>query len=297
MKQNVVSSLIRLCQMAVEFALKKIRVNGDWGKKIVDTGALAIGVTSEKHVISDSESEWGMVAVIHDFGRLNHVCFIIHGEEVGLLNVGDLSSPFIITACMDGIDGTSNFIVGKPAGPMLAFGWGNNPRYSDFFVACVGNTPDSSMVVGDTISRKVKLVSESGEIKVLSPVSNLPFDPTRCVINTSTEICLKAANYAADTHGGSTAYVAYSIVTQGFCWSLLLDATRKLNLEQPAFYLLVTLVGGLYSTLAGESLGDKLYLKWMRSRKLNSAEEGNQTLIGAFPNQEYLKYAQSLYLK
>jgi len=239
-----------------------------------------------------------MVAVLHDFGRIHHICFIIRGEEVGdgILRVGDPSSSVIITVCMDGIDGTSNFVVDKPAGPMLAFAWGENPKYADFFVACIGNTLDASLVIGDTISNTVSLISSEGDVKVLPSISNLLFDTSKCVINTSTQICLDTASGGRDTHGGSTAYVAYSIVTQGFCWALLLDATRKLNLEQPAFYLLVTLAGGLYMTLEGESLADKLFLEWMRSPKLNSAEDGNQVLIGAFPNTEYLKYAQILYL-
>jgi|GEM_PF-2818066 len=298
MEQEIVTALVGLCQEAIKFALKKIRVNGSWGKSKVDMGALALGAVWEKHIISDSEAEWGMVAVLHDFGRIHHICFIIRGEEVGdgILRVGDPSSSVIITVCMDGIDGTSNFVVDKPAGPMLAFAWGENPKYADFFVACIGNTLDASLVIGDTISNTVSLISSEGDVKVLPSISNLLFDTSKCVINTSTQICLDTASGGRDTHGGSTAYVAYSIVTQGFCWALLLDATRKLNLEQPAFYLLVTLAGGLYMTLEGESLADKLFLEWMRSPKLNSAEDGNQVLIGAFPNTEYLKYAQILYL-
>lgn len=300
MSNELKLALVKLCQESLKFALKKIQINGPWGKLKVSLEELALGAPSEPHIISDAESEWGMISVIHDFGRVHHICFIIRGEEVGdgVLQVGDTASAVVITVCMDGIDGTGSFLKGLPAGPMLAFAWGDNPRYKDFFVAGVGNITDSSMVIGDGILGKVSQINEIGEVKDLLPISHTSFDQHTCVVNISTQICRDVSGGARDTHGGSTAWVAYQIVTHDpSCQALLLDATRKNNLEQPAFYLLVTLAGGLYVTLTGESLQDKLFLEWMRSPKLDSVGDGNQTIICAVPNRSYLDYAQSLYLK
>ncbi len=302
------SDLVQVAIAAIRAAMKRISSLGEEGKKDVPVNPVTtIGKADDVHLLADAESEWAMVQVFHEFGRLNGLKFNLYGEEVGEMVVGDLAGDSVITAVFDGIDGTSVFKKNGAAGPMLAMARGAHPLYCDFFVGVVGNTLTEQFIVGCADFQRLYWMIDTPAEDLGRFDEETSFDASGIVCDTYTEVAKSTFKHdAVPSHGGSTAAVAFYMClahrrewredgpTKGPYITGLLDATRKLNLEQAAMFALMHFFGGVYTTVRNIDVAGESYLTWHMNP--DPASPSQEPLIIAV-TEEVFNYARANLLK
>lgn len=144
-------------------------------------------------------------------------------------------------AILDGLDGSYNFKnnTGK-YGTMLAILKGLEPRYDDYITGGIMEHTTGTLVTGGMVS------------------GNIDFSDKPKYIDNHYEINVKTFSSLDNLQCLNASCIHYMELIQGRA-DLVLECTRKNNLEIAVAYGLVKDSGGVFVTLDGKSLGRKKY--------------------------------------
>lgn len=206
----------------------------------------------------DIEAEEAVLATVRTAG----LPVTVHSEEHGVVQLGP--RPSIYTGMLDGLDGSSVY-KREPGnggyGTMLAFYAGKRPRYRDYLAAGIMDHGSGNLLLV-TQGREVSIISREG---------------TRCTTKTSGAQHLRhGSRYFVDTYFevnretfekpltgyapqclGSTAMHYVALITGTS--DLVLECTRKGNLELAVAYPLVKAAGGVIVGLDGEDIANESF--------------------------------------
>lgn len=238
--------------------------------------------TRGAQVVGDVASELVAQQVADKWGQENGIKILWVSEELPRKFVGDLSSTRIATVTYDGIDGTDEFMNGRPAGPVGGVLWKEDPRYLDTEAAGTISVSDGWMLLVEARANKATWteLNNGGKSTVLPKFKPTPFDPDRFLADGFTSV---AKNMLGPLEGkflrtGATGVTGLLLALQDAprhspfdymnkLWlGLIADAGDKGNLEQPFLYLTMRVLGGMLVTDQGSTIAAENFFAWSQDR-------------------------------
>jgi len=187
------------------------------------------------------------------------------------------------TGILDGLDGSGNFPDGRYC-TMFAIYKGSDPTYNDYLVA--GILEHNSGKLFYAVKGKGSFVIVGGETKPIkcSTVSKLR-DAKVCV-DTAFDVCKKLATGLKYSDVKSSS-AHYADVASGEA-DLLIECTRKGNLEIAVAFPLIKESGGVVETMDGRCIGPKKYFTFSQEKSdwyTPVITAANPQLAAAFANR------------
>lgn len=189
---------------------------------------------------------------------------------------------------LDGLDGSENYATTTdwPYGTMLSVADSPNPSYNDFKTCAICMEEEGWVVIADAegeVPGVFVVDLNNGNVKKLTKFDDsTKFDQNTILADnyfTETKELIRNRPELAERRTGSTAATVVSMIIRNQITdykypkmndihSVLVDVTRKGNLEQPAVYLLLKLLGGDVLDINDNSIGDEKFKTWGQSSHL-----------------------------
>lgn len=183
---------------------------------------------------------------------------------------------------IDGLDGSENYLnkTNWPYGTMMAISSNSDPVYNDFNIAGICLEEEGWIVLAsnEAENRGVYLIdlNESKINKLPKFEYSHPFDPNKILADNhfpeAKELIINHPELSQKRTGSTAATVASLAVrdyvvdrsypSMNQLHEILVDVTRKGNLEQPTVYLILKLLGGDVLDSAGISIGQNKFKTW-----------------------------------
>lgn len=206
----------------------------------------------------DIEAEGAVLSTIKTAG----LPITIYSEEHGIVQLGPEPSSY--TGVLDGLDGSSVYkrAPGKGGyGTMLALYDGKKPRYRDYLAAgiidhgsgdlhLVARGREVSTILSDGTSRATKTSGAQSLRRGARYFVDTYFPVNRKIFEKP------LADYAPQCLGSTAMHYAALITGKA---DLVLECTRKGNLELAVAYGLVKAAGGAIITLDGADIGEQFF--------------------------------------
>ncbi len=222
----------------------------------------------ERALKADVEAESAVIKYLRESGLPIRVI----SEEHGITN---LSKKPKFLGILDGIDGTSQFIAGRCTlryAAMLGIASGVNPRYEDCLFSGIMEHSTNRLWIGIR-GQGSFLVDPEGNRTQIHASSRTVFDDSTKIYSMSPEYNDTAIKYLPalvrkfKTQLPLSEAIALADIASGKA-DLIIEATRKGNVEQAAAFRLVTEAGGVMVDITGRSIGAQKYLQWGQKRSL-----------------------------
>lgn len=224
--------------------------------------------TGDMALVADIEAE----KVVMDTFQEVKLPVRLNSEEHGLVDLNDDPKYF---AVLDGLDGTGKYKAfmegGKNVryGTMLAIFSNTDPKYDDYLICAILDYPTSKLFISTKGNGAYVLNLKKNSRYALKSSEYRNFDAnTRTIIDTypgTAHLSFNMKTFVNNLPEGfkhiipQTSEASYADLTCGKV-DLVLECTRKGNLEIAVSYGLLKEAGGAMVSLDGKSLGKNKYL-------------------------------------
>lgn len=266
-------------QISLSALLEAHRIHNNLGVK--GTENVKKNQHGETATRGDTEAEKAIITVLKQF----EIPIVIFSEEHGKVNISE--NPRY-TATLDGIDGSGlykkEFGVGR-YGTMFSIYEGTDPTYDDYLFGGVMEHATARLFFA--VKGKGAFVLENGVVKKVHSSSKTSINKTILIEadeydlrNDFTRIVsdvflTKLQEFQRNRIDSTAAH--YADLTSGAC-DLVLEATRKGNLELAVGYPLTKEAGGVIVDMQGQSIGDRKFREFGQNEHTPFVAAANPTL-------------------
>lgn len=274
--KNVYEKHLKLGSAGLTFVKKK-----NEGQYAGDM-ALRADIEAEKVVIESLQNE--------------KLSALIKTEEHGLVNLSQNPDYF---AVLDGLDGTGRykaFMEGDTQaryGTMFGIFTGIDPDYNDYLVSAIMEHPTGRLFVSSRGNGAYLLNLRTGSKDQIKTSGNETFDRERkIIIDTypgTSHLAFNTQTFVNKLPTGfhhippQTSAASYPDLASGKV-DLVLECTRKGNLEIAVAYGLLKEAGGIIVDLYGQDLGNHKYLRFGQDKYIGVIGAASQSLALAASN-------------
>ncbi len=282
-----------------ELVVKALRTVYEEHLKLGSTGLTLVKKKDEGQYAGDIALRADVEAerVVIESLRTEKLSAMIRAEEHGLVSFNQNPNYF---AVLDGLDGTGRykaFMEGNTQaryGTMFGIFTGIDPDYDDYLVSAIMEHPTGKLFVSSRGNGAYVLNLRTGFKNRIKTSENEAFDKEcKIIIDTypgtahlafNTEVFVNKLPSGFTHLTPQTSAASYVDLASGQA-DLVLECTRKGNLEIAVAYGLLQEAGGVMVGLDGQSLGAKKYLEFGQKEYVGIISGASKGLAIAASNQ------------
>lgn len=254
-----------------EIGIQALRAAKTLHDRLGEDGLTPVGSPNkfnEQALKADVKVEEAVLKLLRKFG----LPIRIFSEEHGIID--HVKKPKLL-GVLDGIDGTSQYRAGRDSlryATILGISNGVNPRYRDYIFSGIMEHATNRLWVGIR-GKGSFLVDPDGNRTQIHASSQTIFDDSTRIYSMEPDYNETARNHLTNlvkkfhTKLPLSEAIALADISSGEA-DVLVEVTRKGNLEQMAAFGLIIEGGGVMVDINGRSIANQRYLEWGQKESL-----------------------------